>query len=312
MGSCSSRAKDGEVSQLVQVEEEEAKENPGELRPVPLDTNTTTKEMARLSIPGTPSTQTRSRHAAGSPYTVSYLFGRGIHLFSRIAPLANRLVYKYYCPICFEYYKETFVTSCCENTMCEPCTKSFLQKKLKLEAVPDAVPDSEVSETVLRGHCVGYREYKGRPGRKARQFLIGPHGDMLCQVDVNCPLCNVERCLRDHDSDPPPLHTTTCPHHTKAHAQCTSCRVKFTKLVSSTKNLRSYQESPNTKHLLLKVPWPRHVLLLLGWGGAGGKGVCVCCMFRGGGRSRYFVAIALHNSLIGRGATDPEVEWGGV
>eukprot|EP00639_Heterosigma_akashiwo_P030815 CAMPEP_0194664208 /NCGR_PEP_ID=MMETSP0295-20121207/1316_1 /TAXON_ID=39354 /ORGANISM="Heterosigma akashiwo, Strain CCMP2393" /LENGTH=191 /DNA_ID=CAMNT_0039545889 /DNA_START=47 /DNA_END=618 /DNA_ORIENTATION=+ len=37
--------------------------------------------------------------------------------------------YRFYCPLCMNYFKETYETSCCKNYLCQVCLGAFLKGK---------------------------------------------------------------------------------------------------------------------------------------------------------------------------------------
>lgn len=50
--------------------------------------------------------------------------------------------FKYYCPLCMQYYKHIWRSQCCSNYICMPCTKDYMKAKgvvnfrIQIQAVP--------------------------------------------------------------------------------------------------------------------------------------------------------------------------------
>lgn len=50
-------------------------------------------------------------------------------------------IYKYFCPICFMYYKEIHKTTCCKNYVCFPCALAHVNRRMPCNPLLTVLPD---------------------------------------------------------------------------------------------------------------------------------------------------------------------------
>lgn len=58
-------------------------------------------------------------------------------------------IYKYYCPLCMQYYKFMWKSQCCANYICLPCTQDYLKAK----GVVNMRLESHKMEHIFCPHC---------------------------------------------------------------------------------------------------------------------------------------------------------------
>lgn len=62
-------------------------------------------------------------------------------------------IYRYYCPLCMEFFESVLRTKCCANYICLKCSIEYLNAKgLALETVQEIIGNS-VLEDVFCPHC---------------------------------------------------------------------------------------------------------------------------------------------------------------